>query len=81
MSAPVVRAKFRCMSITHSFSTSRDYSAATVTLVPVWEQEGVNKGWSKTTPSGEIKMLITNPGAVDQFDLGKEYFIDFTPAY
>ncbi|MDX0250280.1 hypothetical protein GOC31_16350 [Sinorhizobium meliloti] len=80
MSAPVVRAKFRCMSIAHSFSTGPDYSAATVTLVPVWEQEGVNKVWSKATPSGEIKMLITNPGAVEQFDLGKEYFIDFTPA-
>ena len=75
-----VRAKFRCMSINHAFTNTPEYSAATVGLVPVWEQEGVNKTWSKATPSGKIEMMITNPEAVKQFDLGKEYFVDFTPA-
>ncbi len=36
--------------------------------------------WSKATPQGEIKMMITNPAAIDQLDLGKSYFLDFTPA-
>jgi len=25
-------------------------------------------------------MTITNPGAIDAFELGKFYFVDFTPA-
>lgn len=36
-----------------------------------------NKDWSKYTPSGEIKMMITNPGAVDQFELGGVYKVTF----
>lgn len=75
-----VRAKFRCTTIAHAFTNNPEYSAATITLVPVWEQEGVNRKWSKATPSGELKMLITNPEAIEQFDLGKEYFVDLTPA-
>lgn len=80
MSTPAVRAKFRCMSIAHSFTGNPDHSAATITLFPVWEQDGVNRKWSQATPSGKIEMLITNPSAVEQFDIGKEYFVDFTPA-
>lgn len=75
-----VRAKFKCWSIQHSFSHSSDYSAAQVTLVPVYDQDGPNASWSKATPSGKIEMLITNPGAVEQFELGKDYFVDFSPA-
>jgi hypothetical protein len=75
-----VRAKFRCMGITHAFTNSAEYSAAVISLVPVWEQDGVNKIWSKATPQGKIEMTITNPDAVEQFELGKEYFVDFTPA-
>ncbi|WP_267902311.1 hypothetical protein [Sinorhizobium medicae] len=43
MSAPVVKAKFRCTGIAHTFTGNADNSAATVTLFPVWEQEGINK--------------------------------------
>ncbi|MCZ4500970.1 MAG: hypothetical protein JWQ74_3525 [Marmoricola sp.] len=75
-----VRAKFRCMSINHAFINQPDYCAATIGLVPVWEQEGVNKRWSQATPTGKIEMMITVPETVEQFELGKEYFVDFTPA-
>ena len=36
-----------------------------------------NKDWSKYTPSGEIKMMITNPAAIDQFEIGGVYQITF----
>jgi hypothetical protein len=68
------------MQINHNFSHTPDHAAAEIRLVPVWEQDGPNRQWSKATPSGELKMLITNPAAVDQFELGKDYFVDFTPA-
>lgn len=39
--------------------------------------EEVNKDWSKYTPSGEVKMTITNPEAVSQFELGGVYELRF----
>ncbi len=39
--------------------------------------EDCNKDWSKYTPSGEIKMMITNPGAIDQFEIGGVYKLTF----
>lgn len=39
--------------------------------------EQANKDWSKYTPSGEIKMMITNPAAIDQFEIGSVYQITF----
>lgn len=38
-----------------------------------------NKEWSAATPSGLIEMTISNPDAYDRFELGKSYFVDFTP--
>jgi hypothetical protein len=75
-----VRTKFRCIGINHVHTGNPDYSASTVTFCPVWEQDGVNRKWSQATPNGKIEMTITNPTAVDQFELGKDYFVDFTPA-
>lgn len=53
-----------------------------VTMQPVYgtDADPGNKQWSKWTPSGEIRLDITNPDAFKQFVLGKEYFVDFTPA-
>lgn len=39
-----------------------------------------NESWSKHTPSGTVTMQITNPLALERFEPGKSYFVDFTPA-
>ena len=39
-----------------------------------------NKIWASATPSGSIEMSIRNELAIEQFDVGKEYFVDFSPA-
>lgn len=36
--------------------------------------------FQKATPWGEFEMQVDNPAAVAQFELGKQYYIDFTPA-
>lgn len=77
-----VRAKFWVKEVTrhHNGHPTAD-QAATVKLAPVYDDgSGQNKDWSKYTPQGEISMMITNPGAIEQFELGKSYFVDFTPA-
>lgn len=55
-----------------------------VTLQPVYADsdgdEKANAEWSKWTPSGELRMVITNPAAYEQIKLGKAYFVDLTPA-
>lgn len=39
-----------------------------------------NARFTKATPWGEITMAIDNPDALAQFEAGKSYYVDFTPA-
>ena len=73
-----VRAKFQCVEIKHMFGNPD--GSAEIRMIPVYGNGEANKEWSKWTPSGELKMLITNPEAIAAFDLGGEYFLDFSLA-
>ncbi|MEK7178560.1 MAG: hypothetical protein AAB721_02820 [Patescibacteria group bacterium] len=80
-----VRAKMRC---THrqeytEGGHSDKLSGVNVTLQPVYASgpdDKANTEWSKWTPSGQLQMTITNPAAYEQFQLGKAYYVDLTPA-
>ncbi|MFB2769885.1 hypothetical protein ACE1AT_11450 [Pelatocladus sp. BLCC-F211] len=39
-----------------------------------------NKSFWNATPSGQIEVYVTNPKAVEQLELGKNYYVDFTVA-
>lgn len=39
-----------------------------------------NKSFSLYTPSGSIKLLVNNPTAVDFFEPGAEYYVEFRKA-
>jgi hypothetical protein len=52
----------------------------TIVMSPVGANNPENATFWKYTPSGEIKLGTINPEAWQQFELGKEYYIDFTPA-
>ncbi len=39
-----------------------------------------NGEWSKWTPSGELSMTITNPSAIEQFEIGAVYSLTFDKA-
>lgn len=80
MSAPVVRAKFQCLSVTHFHNPGATEAQAEIRFHAVYGNGEANKDWSKWTPSGELKMMVTNPAAIEKFELGKEYYLDFTPA-
>jgi hypothetical protein len=78
-----VRAKFRCTEKTQRTSASnygeaKPVDSEEVRLLPV--SGPGNESWSKWTPGGEIRMTINNPAAVAAFDVGKDYFVDFTAA-
>ena len=71
-----VRAKFKVDQITQT-QTGR-----TILMSPVYsnDEKSENKQFWQWTPSGKIEMAITNPSAFNQFELGKEYYIDFSAA-
>jgi len=39
-----------------------------------------NKTWAMYTPCGDVRLTIDNPGALDQFEAGRTYFVDFSVA-
>lgn len=75
-----VQAKFQCQRIEHIHTGGAD-QVAEIKLHAVWGDGKGNESWSKATPSGEIKMMITNPAAIAAFELGKSYILTFDPAH
>lgn len=85
MTVEQVRAKFWVKSVRHNHTGAAGAIHADVELAPCYGSypggdSEENKSFSKWTPSGEIKLSITNPDAIAFFDVGKPYYIDFTPA-
>lgn len=78
-----VRAKCRVTG-RHEFNSvnGEEITQVEVTLQPVFGQgdEDANSQWSRWTPSGELRLTITNPEAYNQFQRGKTYYVDFSPA-
>lgn len=71
-----VRAKFRCVDV----QDAPEYSQKSVQFHVVTDGCEENKSFSKYTPSGIINMIISyDTPAVDAFESGKEYYVDFTP--
>ena len=70
----MVRCKFKCEMNELLGDTSR------IKLTPVFADENQeNKVFFKYTPGGSIDLQVVNPDAAKQFEVGKEYYIDFTP--
>lgn len=68
-----VRAKFKVQSV-----TLNEGDTGQVNLTAVHGND--NRTWTKWTPSGELRMSITNPAALEQFKPGAFVFIDFSEA-
>ncbi len=64
-----VRAKMKCASV-----TKYEGSCESVALCAVYGPG--NEEWSRMTPSGDLKLSITNPDLMGAFAPGKVYFID-----
>lgn len=67
-----VTAKFKVQRVT----PNTHHEGAEVELVPDYAGDR-NKDWSKWTPSGVIRMNITNGPALDQFEEGQAFTITF----
>lgn len=74
-----VRAKFVCTGKNETGFCENSKSTI-VTLSPVTSGSEENKTFWQYTPSGKIELSTVNQAAADQYQVGKEYFIDFIPA-
>jgi len=74
-----VRAKFKVISITTSEHWDKDKSPlSTVCLYPVTANNPENEQFYAATPSGKIELGTLNASAAAAFQLGGEYYVDFT---
>ncbi len=76
------RAKFRCTEARRTVSTGAwgpapGIADAVYVVFNACIGPG-NEGWSKWTPSGEVRMNITNPALLDAFVVGKDYYLDIS---
>ena len=69
-----VRAKFKVEEVTQ---TTNGHS---VRLTPVTGGSPENEQFFKWTPWGEVKIGTINAEAAAQFEPGKQFYVDFTPA-
>ncbi len=66
-----VRAKFRCGA----------KEGSTVFMHAVYSEDIQSEDgrFTKATPWADLKMNVDNPDAAIQFEVGKDYYVDFTP--
>jgi hypothetical protein len=71
----MVRAKMKVDAVTYAAG-----EMCTVVLSPVINGSDENKTFYKFTPGGKVEMQVVAPETAKQFEPGKEYYVDFTPA-
>ncbi len=84
----MVRAKFRVFKVEvtdaskHNPATGQYESCDgfTIHMAPVTGASEENKKFFASTPGGQIVLHTVNQEAGVQFERGKEYYIDFSPA-
>lgn len=70
----MTRCKFKVRSMT-IFE-----SGASILMAPVVSGSKENETFYQYTPGGELKLEIVNHETAMQFQAGKEYYIDISPA-
>jgi hypothetical protein len=70
-----IRTKFQ---VTEKTETAYGYHR--ITLTPVCSGSQENKDFWSATPGGKIEFNAVNQKAIDAFQVGKEYYVDFTLA-
>lgn len=76
MSEAVVRAKFTIHSITQY---EWDRNNREIILKPQYDKSLEDRSFVEATPSGELKMYVNNPRAVEELFLGRAFYLDFIP--
>lgn len=54
---------------------------AILSFNPVYNGSEENKEFFKYTPGGQCNIYTVNLGVAEKFEMGKEYYLDFIPAF
>ncbi len=76
-----VRAKFIVQSIEKSLGY-QGKEVSTIKMAAVYSQdpESENRKFWEASPSGTLVLGVVNSEAAGQFELGREYYLDFSEA-
>lgn len=78
-----VRAKYRVNAkeeVAGGVINGEVETLVTVKMTPVITGSEENKEFFRYTPSGELRIGTINQKAAEFFEIGKEYYLDFTKA-
>lgn len=70
------RAKFRCNTVKR-WSNNADGQRVYEFTAVYDDGTPENQRYAKYTPSGRLEITVDNPAV--EFELGKDYYLDFTP--
>lgn len=70
----------RCKCVCNTKTDTGYNGAVNLTFSPVYSGSEENKQFYATTPGGTFQFYNVNKAAADQFEMGKEYYFDITPA-
>lgn len=73
-----VTAKFKVQRVTPHTNGHVDNHFSEVELVPDYAGDR-NKEWSKYTPSGVMRMNVSNPAALEIMQVGRAFTVTFEP--
>lgn len=75
----MVRAKFKCIS-NEKNNLADTEDIRNIVLEAVVGDSDENKSFFRWTPSGNIRIGCVNENANKQFEVGKQYYVDFSEA-
>lgn len=76
-----MRAKFEVRDVSTPYEGAEELTFSAVTDKP-FDPDGMSddNSFSKWTPSGELRMVVTNPNLLGKLEIGQKFYLDFTPA-
>lgn len=78
------RLKVKCTSVTeyegYDHVAQKNTKVKNIALTPVASGSEENKAFFAATPGGRLEFNVTRLEAVADFEVGKEFYVDITPA-
>jgi len=75
----IVRCKFKCVE-NKPYSENPEKDGVKLRFEPVVSGSSENDSFFKWTPTGSLEFYTINSTAAEQFEVGKQYYIDVTSA-